>query len=371
MKREGQPYSWIRRLAHELPELESIPLFGKAPPIDWEQISLLLTSRFGVESASLRAKEQTWREGREIKAGLGAQAALCCIAVSPMGEAVYWAMDSADMAKLVSWMLYKKAATGRSKGLSEVLEEGFYRYLLLEALDAVSDVEPLAKLTFQLEDEAELPKEASFCIDIELDLDSRSFWGRLIVPASFRKAWIEHFANYPDEYHPSDAARLTELTIGVRAGSTQLSGEEWEAFKEGDFLVLDKSSFDPSAKQGVGTLFLGSTPLFQARIGKNAIELIDYAFTYEETMDQKGASQPLGADEESTPIKELPMTIHVELARFKMTLDELMHLTPGNKLELPVHPDQGVALTVGGRKIGTAELIYLGETLGLRILDMG
>ena len=53
-----------------------------------------------------------------------------------------------------------------------------------------------------------------------------------------------------------------------------------------------------------------------------------------------------------------------------MTLDKLMHLTPGNTLELPVHPDQGVNLTINGQIIGKAELLYLGEELGIRILEI-
>jgi flagellar motor switch/type III secretory pathway protein FliN len=53
-----------------------------------------------------------------------------------------------------------------------------------------------------------------------------------------------------------------------------------------------------------------------------------------------------------------------------MTLDQLMNLTPGNTLEIPIHPDQGVSLTVNGQKVGRAELVYLGEQLGLRILEI-
>jgi flagellar motor switch protein FliN/FliY len=61
----------------------------------------------------------------------------------------------------------------------------------------------------------------------------------------------------------------------------------------------------------------------------------------------------------------------VELARLKITLDKLMSLNPGNLLELPIHPDQGVTLTIHGQKVGKGELVYLGEVLGVRILEIG
>ncbi len=83
-------------------------------------------------------------------------------------------------------------------------------------------------------------------------------------------------------------------------------------------------------------------------------------------------NEPLpSAEEESVTIKDVPLSVSVELARLKITLDQLMHLNPGNMLTLPVHPDQGVVLTVNGKKVGRAELLYLGESLGIRILEIG
>jgi flagellar motor switch protein FliN len=95
--------------------------------------------------------------------------------------------------------------------------------------------------------------------------------------------------------------------------------------------------------------------------------------TQEENMEEKSQAQELvqPAEESSGSIKDVPLNVCVELARLRITLDHLMHLNPGNMLELPIHPDQGVSLTVNGKKVGRAELIYVGETLGIRILELG
>ena len=100
----------------------------------------------------------------------------------------------------------------------------------------------------------------------------------------------------------------------------------------------------------------------------------------EETRPKKSAETPKPLQDEPrkfpsqemepVSIKELPLDITVEIGRIRITLDQLMQLTPGNQLELPIHPDQGVNLTVGGNKIGRAELVYLGEQLGIRILEI-
>jgi type III secretion system YscQ/HrcQ family protein len=69
-------------------------------------------------------------------------------------------------------------------------------------------------------------------------------------------------------------------------------------------------------------------------------------------------------------IKELPLSVTIELARLKTTLGELLKYAPGTTLELPITPEQNVTLTVNGEIVGKAELVSLGEHIGIRILEM-
>lgn len=66
---------------------------------------------------------------------------------------------------------------------------------------------------------------------------------------------------------------------------------------------------------------------------------------------------------------EIPLTVTVETGRIQMTLKQLVDLEPGNVIDLNVSPDQGVDLTIDGRCIGRGELLKIGETLGVRILE--
>ncbi|NDE82905.1 MAG: YscQ/HrcQ family type III secretion apparatus protein, partial [Chlamydiia bacterium] len=50
---------------------------------------------------------------------------------------------------------------------------------------------------------------------------------------------------------------------------------------------------------------------------------------------------------------------------------QLLELRPGNVLDLQVKPEQGVYVTVGGKRIARGELIKLGDVLGLKILKIG
>lgn len=66
---------------------------------------------------------------------------------------------------------------------------------------------------------------------------------------------------------------------------------------------------------------------------------------------------------------EIPLSISVEIGRFQMSIKKLAELAPGNLLELGVRPENGVDLIVNGKCIARAELLRIGDTLGVRILE--
>lgn len=70
-------------------------------------------------------------------------------------------------------------------------------------------------------------------------------------------------------------------------------------------------------------------------------------------------------------LKDIPMHVVVEVGRFQMTVEKMMELQPGNMLNLNVRPEDGVDLVVNGRRIGKGELLKFGETLGVRITEVG
>lgn len=375
MTEQARPFPWIRKLSQELSAVDEIPLFGNAPSFDWDRLSSLLASRFGMQHFTVSCKEQRWCERKEVTEGLGRNPFILSLSLSPLSSHFFWIMSTADIKRLLSWMLQGKA---KSRSFSsESLQEGFYRYLCLEILDVLQGMDSLQGFTLQVIEETELPKEASLCLDIGAEWEGTSCWGRLVIPSLFRKAWVQHYAHHSLEAIPLSLSQQTQVIAGLQIGAVQLSQKEWEEVEEGDFIVLDRGSYDPAGRTGVCTLILGQTSLFQVRIRQNQLQLLDYAFYQEEFMEQKNTGhsphqEPLEpAEEEVVSIQELPLLITVELARLKLSLNQLMQLTPGNLLELPIQPDQSVSLTVNGHSVARAELVYLGETLGVRILEIG
>ena len=370
------PYFWVRKIAEELKLNDQIPLFGNILPFDWDFFSSQISARFGAHHPLLlRPLYKGWKNPEEVKEGLGKGPVVLPITVGSLEGSAYWIMPKESIVKFTSWMMNGQV---KARPFSDLLAEGFYRYLALQVMDAASHLEPFQQLSPMLGESAPLPDTDTFCIDIEIDFDKHTSWGRLAIAPRLQKSWAQYFSA-PLEYLPENIASATEVNLGVKVGFTALSQQEWKKMKRGDFLLLDKSSYDPRKQTGAAYLTLGQLPLFSVKIKQNKIQLIDYAFMYEEEMQNDKPSEPIQqeaealppAEEEAIALKELPIFVTVELARMRITLEKLMQLTPGNLIELPIHPDQAVKLTVNGQLVGHAELVHLGETLGLRILDLG
>ncbi len=355
----------IEQISKHIRKIDEIPLFGNAPPLDFEKLSALLSSQFGIEDLSIRLKSQQWKEKIEKKGIVNP------VFISPIDSPVYWVMSKSDREALTTFLLF---GSPKKKGFSSpLLQEGFYRYLLLETLYAIQTLEPLKQMSLSLpEEEIDLPKEDALCIDLEIGLGESSAWGKLVIPDSFRTGWIQHFSAFPPQYTATSLSQQLPLEIGIKIGSIQLFSKEWKKLKPGDFLLPDVISSNQT-----GTLIVDQTPLFLCSIHETQIKLLDYAFTTEETMEISEnpientlAHKLESAEQESKAIKDIPLQISVEIARLKITLDQLMKLSPGNLIDLPPLADKRVSLLTNGQKIGIAELVYLGETLGLKILEI-
>lgn len=77
------------------------------------------------------------------------------------------------------------------------------------------------------------------------------------------------------------------------------------------------------------------------------------------------------AQEPFSSIHDIPMTLTIEVGRVVLSADKLLNLQPGNLLDLKVALENGVIISVNGKKIGRGELMRIGDNIGVRILDLG
>ncbi len=186
----------------------------------------------------------------------------------------------------------------------------------------------------------------------------------------------------------------------------------------GDFLPLDSCSLNPDFADGRVVLTIHQTPFFRGKLKEGKLKIIEYpifqevntmeededeefdeditSFEEEETShlenedeeelpspeenedeeletfeEEEPLSPPQPPPEKPIPTEEIPLPIVIEAGRLKMSVAQLVQLEPGNLLELDIHPENGVDLTVHGRCVARGELIQIGDVLGVRILEKG
>lgn len=68
-------------------------------------------------------------------------------------------------------------------------------------------------------------------------------------------------------------------------------------------------------------------------------------------------------------LEDIPLFISVEIGCIHLSIKKLMELAPGNVLELGIRPENGVDLVYHGKCIARGELLRIGDTLGVRIVE--
>ncbi len=372
-------YSWLKKINKAILKLDDIPLFKLQAPFNFEELASLLANKFQLEHVSLKASKLNWKTGAEIQENMGDDIEYLAATLSPLDGAIYFLMNKEDISKLTKQCLTKEHEHGFS---NSILAEGFYRFLAMQTIDYLTQMNLFQDLSVKLTENVKPITEASLCLDITIKINNTNLTGRIAITPELRTSWEKTFLHNPPLYAKEIASSLN-LPIRAEIGNVQLNLEEFKKVKCGDFIILDKVTYDPNHHKGKTLLYLKESPLLYGKIKQNKIKILDYADYFEENkiMQEEKSEENVNLSPEEIKVtqsqenlasmQEMPVTITVEAARFKITLDKLMNLQPGNVLDLEINPQQGVDLSVNGQKIGKAELINLGETLGIRITEMG
>jgi flagellar motor switch protein FliN len=89
----------------------------------------------------------------------------------------------------------------------------------------------------------------------------------------------------------------------------------------------------------------------------------------EKELENLSENKPSESPLESINISEIRVKIQIEVSRFEVSLEELSRMEPGYKLPIEINP-RLVQLTVAGKVIGKGEIIEIGDTIGVKILEL-
>ncbi len=394
------PLSWLKNIEHGLEELNVIPLWGSSPPFPWDSASQAIAEALQVTHLKISGHTTEWKDRDHLFQGMASDAIVVPLEAEPLSGPFFWMMSREDVATVCSHSL---EAQPRGKGfIDQRLQEGFFHFLSLKVLRSLIDCNAMPPLSFRRAN-ATLPDSGCLCLDVRIDLNGAVLWGRILAPPQFLHNFRQYYGVSNDHAIDIASHRSLQLLLRVEIGRGSIGLSEWKNAKVGDLFILDHCSYDPTTHKGTALLSLEETPLLRARIKENTIKILNRAEYYEEShsmkehfseehpeepkeddfeehmtpADEEGADEIPSEEESPEHIEsdeplishaDIPLPVTVEVGRIRVSLEKLLELKPGNILDLGIHPEEGVDLTVQGKKIAKGELVKLGELLGVKIL---
>lgn len=436
-------FSWLKQIRREAKGYDTIPLTN-SPPFPWEELASNLVNTFECEHFIIQSDAPTWMTKDELLDNLGAPLNSLVFTFPTLKGKLYWLLAEEEVTVLESLLLTKEVNPFTIP--DNEFKQSFYKFLMLETLNAIHQTSYDRALIPIITDNPELPNEDSLCIDIVFTLYERPLHGRLVITPLLRKSFISYFSKKGPSSSALELANHLEVPLHLEIGRTQLSLEEWKKVSLGDFIILDRCSLNSKDLSGEVILRLQEKPIFKGELEGNQIKILEFPIIYEEDTnmakfedendendeddlsdlefdeddddlgvfddfdddlfkeldeeededvnpsDENPASNEI--NEEDPPSQEeenrkeestlqmsgkgglltpdqIPVNIIVELGSIKLTMDKLLQIEPGNLLDISIQPENGVDLTINGRIVAKAELIRIGENLGVRILELG
>lgn len=367
------PLPWIKKVEAALKTSNQIPFWGFIPGFPFEALSTKLKELFQVPALDLSIQKMTLLKSDHFFEGFGEHPIVLSLALTPLATPSFWIMSQDNIAHLSKLLLSPEHL---SRGfLDHTLKEGFYYFVCLKVLEMMEEIKAASGLTTQLLDVPNLPQENCHAIDVDIKIAEKTLWGRWLCPESLHLSIKEHFSVLNPGFIEKEARCLFELPLSVEVGYSRIPSADLNRLHPGDFLILDRCSFDPKHEKGAGQLTFNGIPFFQLRIKSNELKVIDYAYFEEiraeesEGKEKEAESLWEGPVENSSSTEDLT-TLVVELGQLKMPLEHVLKLKPEAILEISYSPEQPVNLSSKGVIIGQAELVKIGDVLGAKILHL-
>lgn len=411
------PYDWLRYIEKALVDLDQIPILGHNEPFPWEKLTEKLRELLQIPNLEITPKNLQWHTADAINDHFGKEGLNVNIAMLPLQGHVSLMMTSADVNTLVSWAIEHKS--GSNTLISSAFSEGLVYFLGAELIHYLQPFKCFDGFLIRLLTDQSKVTTRALTLDIVIKAYKEQIFCRLVVPEVFRKFWLAHFSKKPKAI-TTQAQKNLELSCSLEVAKLIFNYKEWHSLKVGDLLLLPENNINPDNHSGSLYLNVEQTPLFRVRIKQEGVKILEQPIYQEEPpvmdnefgetfsskfdQDKRRALDPIPEEleqeegeedfmeqefeeeekeqakasfavQESRPLLEkietVPLQVSVELTRFKMTCEKLMHLKPGNLLELNVSLEKPVDLVVNGKKIATGELVRIGEALGIQITEIG
>jgi flagellar motor switch protein FliN len=275
-----------------LQQAKEIPLIGAPPPFPWTTFNHLLKDQLNHPEFHVDIRQADWIAAGEWRAGLGDEPQILAFEAPPLKGRLFWAASSEEMREMSSALLtsgYSISKNHKETPLS--FFQGFYRFLFLEALDALTESGAFPILRFSLAEEMTIPEEPLLSIELTISLKGTKSSGRIMIPSQFLGSFREFYRlKARKDLSADDAARI-DVLLSLVIGKSTLKYTRWKEIGIGDLLLLDHCHYHPHKKQGKAHLVLEGTSIALCSLRGHSVEVLDYS-TYEEEPMKNEYNEP-------------------------------------------------------------------------------
>lgn len=278
------PYDWLKELEPELAKLDDSPLIGHPPVFPWNQFTQQLASLFELDDLKITPSEIQWRAAQDLYSDLPSPLLPIDISISGFKGLVHWILPEIDIPMLMATLLEHRDGVPLHH-INKEYQEGFYRFLGIEVVNAFTQVDFDPNLVPHLNTGTTLPQGHSLCMDITISFRHHSFTGRLIISETFREEWKRRYTttSLMSNPHTKKLAGNVIITATLEAGRTPLSLKQWKKAKVGDFVLIEKCSLTEDFKNGKVLINYRGTPVYIAELEEGNIKILQ-ALQYHEAV---------------------------------------------------------------------------------------
>lgn len=402
-------YSWLKVIEPEIAHLQNLSAVGGPSEFSWEELSSQFTEQFDIPM-KIEQGASNWHTSEEVDLLFKRSSLLLHFTLSGLPGQATWLVSKREVAVLMSALLLRQSDPLDYH--DEEFQKGFFHFLAVAVTNKLASLGLKGDLGLSTVD-TQAYQGNSLSLEVTVHLLETTIVTHLLASEELVKRWKERFASSKRVSPiPSVAAQNLDMEICFEAGKVTLPFKELQKARLGDFLILDTCTIVPGEDKGRITMTLNGTPIFRGKRKSNKIKVLEYPIYYsveapmskdeelfeeeEELEDQPSHLENQESDLEDQEsdledqveethseveksgdasfierAKDVPITVTIEVGRMQMKLEKLMQMQPGDLLELEVDPEERVNLIMNGRCIGHGELLKLGETLGVRILEIG
>jgi flagellar motor switch/type III secretory pathway protein FliN len=305
--------------------------------------------------------------------------------MTPIEGTIYWSIPKKDLNTLFS----KIAGMDKEDYTIPSIQEGLTEFIVLKILTLLSDTPEMKPFSLKRHSDHSLKENAYFIVPFQGTINDKSFSFDLLIDVQFKKHFNEYWKDMPSSKQDLWENSLS-LPLHFLIGKTTLSQNEMKHLKIGDVLLFDHKLYDPKQKKMKALCSLGNINLFFVKIKNQQIKITELANLEENPMEEKHFEENehfeeelkteeteeikekpiISKEEKLTSLKEIPVCVVAEMARISLPLNQLLELQIGSYLPVSLNPDEPINLTVNDAIVGKAELVYIGETIGMRILSL-